>query len=71
MSQSESAPSSNNITSIGNPLGMNLSNSSLMLGNPTSTKRSKIVRGRYSCLPSEQLPILASKYVVPDQYDQK
>ena len=33
MSQSECAPINNNITSAGTPLGMNLSNSSPMLGN--------------------------------------
>ena len=59
MSQSESAPSGNNITLVGDPLGMNLSDG-LLLGNPTSTKQSKIGRGRYNCNGSELLPIIAS-----------
>ena len=41
MSQSESAPSGNNITSAGNTPGINLLNGSPMLGNPTSTKKTK------------------------------
>ena len=42
MSQSERAPSGNNLTSAGTPLGINLSNGSPMLGNPTSTKQLEI-----------------------------
>ena len=39
MSQSESAPSGNNLTLVGNPSGMNLSNGFPMLRDPTSTKK--------------------------------
>ena len=42
MSQSESAPSGNKLTSAGNPLGANLSNGSPILGNLTSTKQPEI-----------------------------
>ena len=44
MNQSERAPNSNNLTSVGIPLGMNLLNSSPMLGNPTSTKQPRIAK---------------------------
>ena len=39
MKQYERAPIGNNLKLAGNPLGMSLSNSSPMLGNPTSTKQ--------------------------------
>ena len=41
MSQSEHATSGNNLTSIGTPSGMNLSNGSPMLGSSASTKQPK------------------------------
>ena len=41
MSQSESAPSGNNLTLADNPSIMNLSNGLPMLGNSTSTKQSE------------------------------
>ena len=44
MTQSERAPSGNNLTSAGNHSGMNLSNGSPMLGNPTSTKKPKTAK---------------------------
>ena len=41
MSHSERAPSGNNLTSAGNPSGMNLSNGLPMLGNPTSANQTE------------------------------
>ena len=71
MSQSESAPSGNNLTSADNSLGMNLSKGSTILGNTTSTKIPKIGRGRYNRIAPELLLIIASNYVAPDQHGQK
>ena len=41
MSHSEVEPSGNNLTSTGNPSGMNMLNGSLALGNPTSANQTK------------------------------
>ena len=46
MSQSESAPSGNNLTLAGNPSGINVSKGLPKLGNITSKKRSRIGRDR-------------------------
>ena len=62
----DSAPSGNSLTLAGGLSGMNMLNGSPMLGNPTSTKRPKIGRGRYNFIAPEVLPIIASNYVVPE-----
>ena len=67
MSHSERAPSGNNLTSVGNPLGMSLLNGFPMLGNITSKKR--IGRGGIRSIPQEQLAITTINYVVSDQYN--
>ena len=46
MSLSERTPSGNSLTSADNPLGMNLLNSSPMLGNPTSIKQPETAKNR-------------------------
>ena len=47
MSQSESESSGSNLTSAGNPSGMNLSNRLPMLGNTTSKKRPSMSRSKF------------------------
>ena len=71
MIQYDSAPSGNSLTLAGGLSGMNMLNGLPMLGNPTSTKRPKIGRGRYNCLTQVSLQIIPSNYVVTDQYGQK
>ena len=46
MSQSEHAPSGNNLTSVDNPSRVNLLNGLTVLGNPASTKQSTIAKER-------------------------
>ena len=70
MSHSERAPSSNNLTSAGNILGMNLSNGLPMLGN-TLSKKTRIGRGGIRIPALETLPIIASNYRVQTQDEQK
>ena len=52
MIQYERARSGNNLTSAGNPLGMNLSNGSPMLENPNSTKQTETAKKGHNKTPS-------------------